>query len=168
MEILKTFGLNPYLTIAQIINFLILLYILKRYLYPPLFKVFKKREELVKESIEKAEASEKALEKAKEQEKEVIKKAKTTGDDIIKEAREQADEIIKQAEVTAKERADKMLKDAKTQIELETSEAQKQLNTYVLTLSMNLLKKTLTNVFTEKEQSEIIDKAMKEMQKLPN
>jgi len=168
MDILQTFGLNPYLTIAQILNFLILLYILKRYLYPPLFKVFKKREELVKESIEKAEQSEKALEKAKEQEKEIIKKARLTGDDIIKEAKEQSDEIIKQAEISAKDRADKMINDAKGQITLETAQAQEELNKYVLRLSMDMLKRTLSNVFTEKEQSEIIDKAMKEMQKLPN
>jgi F-type H+-transporting ATPase subunit b len=168
MDILKTFGLNPYLTIAQIINFLIILYVLKRYLYPPLFKVFKKREELVKESIEKAEQSEKALEKAKEQEKEVIKKARITADEIIKEAREQASETLKLAEVSTKEQTDKMLKDAKAQIELETSQAQEQLNTYVLKLSLDMLKKTLENVLSEKDQSEIIEKAMKEMQKMPN
>src|ERR1700722_8699544 len=168
MDIFQTFGLNPYLTIAQIVNFLILLYILKRYLYPPLFKVFKKREELVKESIEKAEQSEKALEKAKEQEKEIIKNARLTGDDIIKEAKEQSEEIVKQAEISAKERVDKIINDAKSQIALETAQAQEELNKYVLGLSMDMLKKTLSNVFTEKEQSEIIDKAMKEMQKLPN
>lgn len=168
MEILKTFGLNPYLTIAQIVNFLILLYILKRYLYPPLFKVFKKREELVKESIQKAEQSERALENAKEQEKEVIRKAKITADEIIKEAHEQSDDIVKQAEVTAKERTDKMIQDAKTQIEMETIQAQEELNKYVLQLSMNILKKSLRNVFSDKEQNEIIEKAMKEMQKMPN
>jgi F-type H+-transporting ATPase subunit b len=168
MDILQTFGLNPFLTIAQIVNFLILFYILKRYLYPPLFKVFKKREELVKESIEKAEASEKALEKAKAQEADIIKKAKTTADEIIKEAREQSDEIVKSAEGLAKERTDKMLKDAKSQIELETTEAQEELNKYVLQLSTDILKKSLGNVFTDKEQSEIIDRAMKEMQKVPN
>lgn len=168
MGILQTFGLNPYLTIAQIVNFLILLYILKRYLYPPLFKVFKKREELVKENIQKAEASDKALENAKEQEKEIIQKARLTANDMLKQAHEQSDEVVKQAEATAKERTDKMIADAKEQIELETAQAQKELNKYVLQLSMDMLKRTLSNVFTAKEQSEIIDKAMKEMQKLPN
>lgn len=168
MQILQTFGLNPYLTIAQIVNFLILLYILKKYLYPPLFKVFKKREELVKESIEKAEQSEKALENAKEQEKTVIRKAKITADEIIKEAKEQASDILKQTETATKEQTDKMIKDAKVQIELETAEAQEQLNEYVLKLSLDILKKSLSNVITEKEQSEIVEKAMKEMQKLPN
>ena len=168
MEILKTFGLNPYLTIAQIVNFLILLYILKRYLYPPLFKVFKKREELIKESIEKAQQNEKILEKTQQQEKEILKKAKTTADQIIKDAREQASDTLKKAQEDTKQQTDKMLKDAKAQIELETTEAQKQLNKYVMKLSLELLQKSLSNVLTEKEQSEIVAKAMKVMQKQPN
>jgi len=168
MEILKTFGLDPYLVTAQIVNFLIILYVLKRYLYPPLFKVFKMREELVKESINKAEENEKILEKTKDQEKEVIKKAKSTADEVIKEARERSDEIVKKSEEDAKQKADKMLKDAREQIALETTEAQKQLNKYVVKLSVEILQKSLSNVLTEKEQSEIVAKAMKEMQKLPN
>jgi F-type H+-transporting ATPase subunit b len=168
MEILKTFGLNPYLTIAQIINFLILFYILKRFLYPPLFKVFKKREEIIKESIEKAEENQKILEQSKEQEKEIIKKARVTADEIIKEAREQSSDIVTQAEVTAKQHADKMMQDAKMQIDLETSQTQAKLEKYVVKLSLELLKKSLTNVFSEKEQNEIVDKALKEMQKQPN
>lgn len=168
MDILKTFGLNWQLLLAQIINFLIILYVLKRYLYPPLFKVFKKREELVKESIQKAEENEKLLEKARIQEKEVIKKAKVTADELIKESREQATDIVKKAEGDAKQKADKMLRDAKEQIALETAEAQKKLNEYVMKLSIEILEKSLSNVLTEKEQSDIVAKAMKEIQKLPN
>jgi F-type H+-transporting ATPase subunit b len=168
MEILKTFGLDWQLLAAQIINFLIILYVLKRFLYPPLFKVFKKREELVRESLQKSEESEKLLEQTKEQEKEIIKKAKTTADQLIKESREQAVDIVKKAEEDAKQKADKMLKDAKEQIALETNDAKKQLNKYVMKLSIEILEKTLSNVLTEKEQSEIVAKAMKEIQKLPN
>src|SRR5258708_2155343 len=108
MEILKTFGLNPYLTIAQIVNFLVLLYILKRYLYRPLFKVFKKREEIIKESIEKAQENEKILEKSKLQEKEILKKARITADEIIKDANERAVETVKKAEEDTKQQTDKM------------------------------------------------------------
>ena len=165
MEILHTFGLDPYLLLAQIVNFLIILYVLKRFLYPPLFKVFKKREELVKESIQKAEENEKILEKTKNLEKEVIQKAKITADEIIEEAHEQAADIMKKADEDTKQKTDKMLKDARAQIELESSEAKKQLNNYVMDLSLELLKKTLANIFSSKEQSEIVDRALKEMQK---
>jgi len=167
MDILNTFGLNPYLLIAQIVNFLILLYILKKYLYPPLFKVFKKREEIIKESIQKADENEKILEKTKQTEKEIITKAKRTAEEIIKEAHEQSADILKDAETESKKQTEKMLSDAKAQIDLETTEAQKQLNNYVIKLSLDILKKSLPDIFTDKEQSEIVTKAVREMQK-PN
>jgi F-type H+-transporting ATPase subunit b len=167
MDILNTFGLNPYLLTAQIVNFLILFYILKRFLYPPLFKVFKKREELVKESLDKVQENEKILEKTKLQEKEILKKARVTADEILKDASERSADVLKKAEDDAKAQTNKMLTDAKEQIELEKMEAQKQLNKYVVRLSLDLLKRTLSNVFTEKEQSELVQRAMKEMQK-PN
>ena len=168
MSILQTFGLDPYLLTAQIVNFLIILYVLKRFLYPPLFNVFKKREELVKESLQKSEESEKILEKTKIKEKEIINEAKRSADEIIKEAQERSTELISKAQDDTKQKTDKMLKDAKAQIELETAEAQKQLNTYVLKLSVEILEKSLKNVLSEKEQSEIVANAIKAMQKQPN
>ena len=165
MEILHTFGLDWKLVAAQIVNFLVIFYVLKRYLYPPLFKVFKKREELVKESMSKAEENEKILEKTKSLEKDILKKAKTTADEIVKDAHDRADEIQKKAEETTKQQTDKMLNDAKEQIALEKAEAEKQLNKYVVKLSFEILEISLSNVITEKEQSEIVAKALKSMQK---
>jgi len=168
MEIFKTFGLDPYLLIAQIVNFLIIFYLLKRFLYKPINNMLKKRQELAQEAINTAKENEKILEKTKELEKDVLKKARVTADEIIKDAKNQAEDIRKQAEAATKLQTDKMLKDAKAQIELETAQAQKQLDKYVTRLSLDILKKTLSNVFTEKEQSEIVEKAIKVMQKQPN
>jgi F-type H+-transporting ATPase subunit b len=163
MEIFKTFGLDPYLLIAQIVNFLIIFYLLKRYLYKPLNTMLEKRQQLAQDAIDTAKENEKTLEKSKEEEKEIIANARRTAEEIVKEAKEQASDIIKEAEATTKQQTDKMLKDAKTQIELETSSAQKALDNYVLKLAVDLLKKSLGDVITEKEQSELVEKAMKEM-----
>jgi F-type H+-transporting ATPase subunit b len=168
MEIFEIFGLNGILIIAQIVNFLVILYILKRFLYKPLFSVLEKRQQLAKEAVEKADESSKALEDAQEKEKEIIRKAQETAAQIIADAKEQSADMIKKAEENTKKQTDKMLADAKTQIEQETQHAQSQLNKYVAKLSVDLLKKSLANVFTEKEQSEIIERAVKEIQKRPN
>lgn len=168
MEIFETFGLDWYLAIAQIVNFVVIFFILKRFLYKPLFNLIKKREDLVKETVEKSQASEEALATAEKQEKEIIKKAQVAAKQMIADAKEQAVQIVKDAEVAAKKQTDTMVKEAKVQIEQETEQAQAQLNKYVSKLSIDLLKKSLSNVFTEKEQSEILERALKEMQKRPN
>lgn len=168
MEIFNTFGINWTLTIAQIVNFLVVLYILKRYLYKPLFNVLKKRQDLAKESIKNAEDSQKALEKAKEQEEKIIKQAHETAQQIVSDAREQSASILKDSEAQTKQKTDQMIKTAKEQIELEKVETEAQLNKYVMNLSVELLKKTLPTILTEKEQSEIINKTIKSMQKQAN
>lgn len=165
MEIFGTFGIEPSLILAQIVNFLVILYILKRFLYKPLFNILKKREDLVKESVQKADESNKALENAQEEERKIIAKAQETAKQIVSEAKEQANDIVKRAEDNAKKQSDKMINDAKVQIGLETQKAESELNKYVSQLSLEMLKKSLENVFTEKEQKEIVAKATKEMQK---
>lgn len=165
MEIFKTFGIDPIIIAAQIVNFLVILYILKRFLYKPLFAIFKKREELIKESIEKAGESTKALEKAHLEEKEMLKKAQTTATQIISDAREQSLSLIKHAEESTKKQTDRMLIDAKNQIAQETKAAEIQLSKHVGKLSLEILKKSLKSVFTEKDQTEIVKKATKELEK---
>lgn len=168
MEALKDFGINGPLIVAQIVNFLIILFVLKKFLYKPIFETFKKREALVKESIAKAEESRKALEKAQKEEKEIIKKAQATANQVIKDAKEQAMTIIKGSEESAKKETQHMIEEARVQIAQETKLAEKQLNKHVSKLSVELLKKSLPNVFTDEEQTELVAKAVKELEKRPN
>lgn len=168
MEIFETFGLDWTLVLAQVVNFLIIYIILKKFLYKPLLKVIKKREDLVKESIDKADESRKALEKAEQEEKKIISAAQKTASEIVSDAKSQSEDIVKKAEDKAKKQTDKMLQDAKEQIELETVQAQAKLQKYVTQLSMGILKQSVNKVFSEKEQRDILERAMKELQKQPN
>lgn len=168
MEIFETFGLEWQLVVAQIINFIIIYFILKKYLYKPLLRMIAQRQDLAKESVEKSQESEKVLEKAEAQEKIIIQKAQTSSKQIITDAKETAEEIVKSAEIQAKKQSEATIAEAKIQIQQETEIAQAKLNEYVSTLSIQLLKKSLSNVFTEKEQQEIIQRAVKELQKRPN
>ena len=61
-----------------------------------------------------------------------------------------------------------MVEDAKAQIELETRSAERELNKYISRLAVNLLKKSLPDAFSSKEQSEIVAHAVKELEKKPN
>jgi len=69
----------------------------------------------------------------------------------------------KAIEEKAKHQADIMLDDARAQIERETRAAEKELEKHVGELSVKILKQSLENVFTEKEQAEIVTKASKAM-----
>ncbi|HSA83257.1 MAG TPA: F0F1 ATP synthase subunit B [Patescibacteria group bacterium] len=162
-EVLHNFGVEWQLVLAQVINFLIIFYLLKRFLYKPVFNLLKKRENAIKQGLSKADESKKALEEALEKEKKIIKEAQETAKKIIQEAKEQSETVGKNIEEKAKKQADSMIESARTQIDLETRKAEKELEKHVSELAITLLKKSLDNVFTGKEQSEIVAKAVKSL-----
>lgn len=163
MEIIKNFGLDPFLILAQVINFLIILYVLKRFLYPPIFKLWQQRKDLAKVAIENAEESKRALDSAKEKEKEILKDARAGADKILQDAKDQATVILLHAEERAKIQSERTLEEARAQIIRETETAEKSLAQHIGTLSINLLKKSLPTVLTTKDQQELVDKAIKEL-----
>src|SRR5947209_2890533 len=129
MEIFQTFGVNVYLLAAEIINFLIVLYILKRFLYKPLFEMLQKREEKIQRGLLDTEEAKKRLEKARDEEKTIIKNAHKEADGIITNAKNEAFEIVQLAQDNAKKQTKIMIDDAKAQIVLEQKRTEKQVFT---------------------------------------
>ena len=62
MDILENFGVEPVLLLAQIVNFAILLFILKRFLYKPILKVLEERKNKIETSMKQSEQIQKEFE----------------------------------------------------------------------------------------------------------
>jgi len=165
MDVLHNFGVEWQLLLAQVINFLVIFYLLKRFLYKPLFNLLKKRADAIKEGVKQAEEGKKALDEALVKEKKLIKEAQDTARKIIADAREHGTQLAKEIEDRAKKQTDRMIEEAKVQIAREAKLAEQQLNKHVAEISIEMLKKSLGSVFGEKEQSEIVSKAVKTLQK---
>lgn len=163
MELLKNFGFDPVLLIAQVLNFLIILFVLKRFLYKPLLDMLKKRQETIKEGLKQAEDSRIMLEKAEEKENEIIKKARTTGENLLNEAKKDAEDTARKIEEKAKQEAEKLIADAKKQIEILEKETEKRLATHVSKLAIDLITESSKTLFSDKEQKEITENALKKI-----
>ena len=112
MDILKEFGVDPLLLAAQVVNFSILLFLLKRFLYGPILKVLDTRKRKIEESLKNAEEIEKRLADAnldiekmmaktvKEEEK-IIAEAKETATRMIAEQKDMSEELLNKARVQA-------------------------------------------------------------------
>jgi len=92
MEILGKLGIDIHLLIAQIINFVILLFILNKFVYKPILK------EIEEKNIEDNK-KQKELEEKENQLKSQLEEAKN---EIIKSKRK-ANNIIKEAEILAEQ-----------------------------------------------------------------
>lgn len=165
MDILKNFGVDPVLLGAQIINFLIIFYLLKRFLYKPVLGMLKKREDKIKEGLKQAEEARVALEKTLEEEKKILTRAQDEAKKIIEQSRSQATEVSRKIEDETKQHAERILSEAKEQINQESKDIEKRLADKVSLLAEDLLTKSLEGFFEEKEQKQITARAIKQIKK---
>ena len=93
MDALANLGIDGKLFLAQIVNFLVLLFILKRYAYQPMLAFLEKRTERIEQGLKDATAAQAKLES-------IIEEETTT----MASARKEAQGIIREAEVAAKKR----------------------------------------------------------------
>lgn len=165
MEIIKNFGVNPILLGAQIINFLIIFFILKKFLYKPVLELLKKRQTIIKEGINQAEESRLKLEKVVIEEKNILKQAQLAAKKIIEDSRQESIELTKQMNDIAKKQTEKLLNNAKEQIARESMETEKRLAVNTSRLAVKFLEKALEKFFSQKEQDEVISQVLKKIKK---
>ena len=165
MEFLNEFGFDPMLFFAQVVNFLIIFYILKRFMYKPVLEMLKKRENEIKKGISNKEESDRLLAEAREKETQILQKAQIKAENIVNNAKEEANQIKIQNEENTKREAKKMITEAKITIENETKEAEEKLTAKIGNIAIMLLEKSLTGIFGKKEQEIILKKAAAQLQR---
>ncbi len=117
MEILEKLGIDWKLLVAQAVNFLILLWVLRRYAYKPILQALEARTQKIEQGLKDAETSQSKLQSVIEEEKK-----------ILVAAREEARNILVEAEVSAKKRDAMMLEETKQKIDRMIAETDKHLS----------------------------------------
>ena len=153
-NILNLFGLEGKLFIAQIINFAVLLIILKIFLYKPIAQILEERKAKIKQGLDDAENAKKALEEADSQKLSILKEAKVDADKILDNTKKSS-EILKQ----------KSSEDAKKQAQAEFDKASKQVGSMSVDLSKKIVSKILSEIFTEQDKTAILSKAVEKIEK---
>lgn len=163
MEIVKNFGLDPILLGAQVINFLIVFFILKKFLYKPILDVLNKRKVTIKEGLKAAEDARIKLEKVVVEEKNILRMAQLQSKKIIEDAKLESEAIAKKMSEESRKQTEKLLNDAREQIAKESIETEKKLALNTSKLSIKVLEKALQEFFSSKEQKEVIAQAIKKI-----
>ncbi len=159
MKILNNFGFELILFVAQIVNFLIIFFVLKKYLYKPVLKLLNERRKKIADGLKQAEESARILEETTQKEEEILKKAQAESKKLLDEAKAEREVMLRQSEEQTKKQVEKMISEAREQIKYETSETSKKLELQVSRLAIGFLEKSLKGLFSDKEQGEIMKKA---------
>ena len=165
MDILRQFGVDPILLVAQIVNFLIVFFILKKFLYKPILELLNKRKTTIKEGLAQAEEARLKLEKVLVEEKQILKNAQLQARKIVEDSRQEALDSAREIQEEGKKQTEKMLNDARNQIGREFQETEKKLAVNVSKIAVAFLEKSLERFFSNKEQEVIMKEALSRIKK---
>ena len=161
MEILNQFGVQPILLAAQVVNFLLVLLILKKFLYKPLLKVLDERRKKIEDSLKNSEEIERRLNEITEKEAKAILRAGKEGQKMIQEAGAIAAEIIEGAKKTQAQILSKAIEDSKKFIVQQQVLLMNQVKDNLSGIVLIGLEKVLGRKVT-KEQKKIVEEVLKE------
>lgn len=143
--------------IATIINFIILVLILKHFLWDKIAKVIQEREEYVEDKLTKAdEEAEKARLYLVENER-ILSTSRREGKKIIEEKKDKANELYNEIIADANKEAKAIMDRAKFDIEREKEKAEYELKKEVVNLAIELSTKALEEKVEESKQRELIN-----------
>ena len=157
MQNLEIISVNIWQIVISLANLLILFLIVKKFLYKPVKKLLKSREDAINKQYEDASIAQKTADENKAQWEEKMLSAEDKADAIIKEAATTAtargDEIV----ADAKAKASDIIKDAETEAQLERRRAEKDIKEDIVDLSTKLTEKMLSREIKAQDHKELID-----------
>jgi F-type H+-transporting ATPase subunit b len=149
--------------IVNVVAFLGLLWILKKYAFGPIFGILDKRKTLIQEQIESAEKNQSQAAQLLEEQKLAIQNARKDALEIMEQARstssKQADDLIRQA----KAETERLKQEAMGEIENEKNKAIVALKSQVSAMSVLIASKIIEKQVDAKSQEELIEKYLKEV-----
>lgn len=160
-SLMGALGIDVRLLVLQMIAFGVLLWILRKFVYPYLVAAIDKRERAIEESVA---AAHKAEEKAEETQKEVeklFKQARKESADIVDAAHKEASSMVKEAEDKAKKRAEQIIADARVQLDQDIIKARTLLRNETTELVALATEKIIREKVDTKRDKALIDAAIK-------
>jgi F-type H+-transporting ATPase subunit b len=163
MEIIQKFGLEAKLFLFQLINFLIVEFILKKFLFTPLKKMLDERKLKIERSLQDAENAKIILENASEEKKNILTEAKSRADMLVAKLKVSVKETNEKAIIETKHRSEQIIDDAKQKAAAEFENMNKKIGKMSADISGKIMSKVLSDLFTETEKQELISRALKKI-----
>lgn len=163
MEILNQFGINPVLLAAQVVNFFVLFFILKKLLYGPILKVLAQRRKIIEDSLKNAQEIELKLQKAEEQSEKIIAESLKEAQKILDQTKEAAAQILADNNKAAEQILLKAEEDGKKIVQLQKQMLMDQMKENAAHLVTLVFEKVAGKKITKEDQKNIIEREVKNL-----
>jgi len=144
----------------QLILFVGLVFLLKKFAWGPILNSVNEREEGIKNALDEAENARKEMQNLNADNARILKEARIERDVLLKEAREMKDGIIAEAKNEAQAQANKVVAQAQATIQAEKQAAIVDLKNQVAELSISIAEKVVRGELADKSKQEKLVKEM--------
>jgi len=149
--------------LVQMVNFLILIVLLHRFLYKPLTQFLATRADGIKRSLEEAKAAREAAAKAQQEYEARIaatrREAAALRESAVREVEEERQRLLK----VSRDEAARLLTEAKAQIEQEVKRAKAELRAEVVGLSLGVAERLIGRSLTTDDDRRLAEQVVQEI-----
>jgi F-type H+-transporting ATPase subunit b len=149
--------------LVQMVNFLILIVLLQRFLYKPLTQFLATRADGIKRSLEEAKAAREAAAKAQQEYEARIaatrREAAALRESAVREVEEERQRLLK----VSRDEAARLVTEAKAQIEQEVKRAKAELRAEVVGLSLGVAERLIGRSLTTDDDRRLAERVVQEI-----
>ena len=156
-------GFNSGDVLFQLVMFIILMALLKKFAWGPIMGIMKQREDYISSEISTAEESRIETKKLLEEQRALLKEARIESQVLIENARKQADIQREEIVVAARTEAVRLKESAKVEIEQQKEKAVTAIREQVASLSVLIASKVIEKNLNERDQEKLIKEYIQEI-----
>jgi F-type H+-transporting ATPase subunit b len=156
-------GFNSGDILFQLVMFLVLMALLKKFAWGPLMGIMQQREDHIAGEISAAEQSRVEANKVLEEQRQLLKEARTEAQAMIENSKKQGVEQREEIITTARQEAERLKESAKREIETQKEQAVAALQKQVASLSVLIASKVIEKELSAEDQQKLINDYIQEV-----
>jgi len=159
----QALGIDVRLLLLQAAAFLLLAFLLGKYVFPYIIRAIDKRQEQMEAGVKASEAAQKKAEAAQAEVEKQLKEARKQADEIIETAHKEAVDMVAAAEKRAQTKATHIVTEARASLSNEVDAARKALRRETSDLVLRATEKIIGEKLDAKKDGALIERALKEI-----
>jgi F-type H+-transporting ATPase subunit b len=162
-ETLETFGWNLKLFLSQVISFVIVALLLRKFAYKPILAVLEQRRQQIAEAQLNAEKIKQQLAEAEQRHAEILAKANAQAQKMIDDARESASHVAERKQQEAVTAAEQIMAKAREASAIEHERTMTELKRELGRLVVDTTAKVTGKVLTSEDQRRLQEEASRQI-----
>ncbi len=161
-ELVKKFGIEPALLLAQVLNFAIVLFVLWKFAYTPLLRMLRERREKIEKSLADAKAVELKLAEAEQLKEQKLVEARKEAQHILEKVEVESERYRKQRIEEIDAELASMRKHARNEIAAEKLQALTEAKAELVNLVISATQKVVPQGTTKDLDKKLVAEAVEE------